>query len=45
LYCFVFRFKDGKIAEIVEYGDTDLEERVLGPYEEAVKALQGSRES
>lgn len=37
-YCFVFRFRDGKIAEVVEYCDTDLEERVLGPYE-AAKAM------
>lgn len=38
-YCFLFRFRDGKIAEIVEYGDTDLLERVLGPYEAALAAV------
>ncbi|MBA3676677.1 MAG: nuclear transport factor 2 family protein [Sphingosinicella sp.] len=35
-YCFIFKFRDGKIIEIVEYCDTDLEERVLGKYEDAV---------
>jgi ketosteroid isomerase-like protein len=39
-YCFVFRFRDRKIAEVVEYGDTDLEERVLGPYEDALSPLE-----
>lgn len=43
-YCFVFRFRDGKIAEVVEYCDTDLEERVLGPYEEAVEALRDTEQ-
>jgi hypothetical protein len=38
-YCFIFRFRDGKIAEVVEYGDTALEERVLGPYEQASAAV------
>jgi uncharacterized protein len=38
-YCFVFTFRDGKIAEIVEYGDTDLLERALGPYEDAVRQV------
>ena len=38
-YCFVFRFRDGKIAEIVEYGDTDLLERALGSYEDAVRQV------
>jgi uncharacterized protein len=38
-YCFIFTFRDGKIAEMVEYGDTDLEERVLGPYQGAIAAL------
>ncbi len=37
-YCFLFRFRDGKIAEIVEYCDTDLEERVLGRYEDVLAA-------
>ena len=35
-YCFVFRFRGDKIAEVVEYADTDLEERVLGPYQDAL---------
>ncbi len=39
-YCFIFRFRDGKIAEIVEYCDTDLEVRVLGPYDDAVAAYR-----
>lgn len=38
-YCFVFHFRGDKIAEVVEYCDTDLEERVLGSYDEATKAL------
>ena len=38
-YCFLFRFRGEKIAEIVEYCDTDLEERVLGPYDDAVRQL------
>jgi len=38
-YCFVFRFCDGGIAEIVEYGDTDLIERALGSYEDAVRQV------
>jgi ketosteroid isomerase-like protein len=38
-HCFLFRFRGDKIAEIVEYCDTDLEERVLGPYDDAVKQL------
>lgn len=38
-YCFVFRFRGDKIAEVTEYADTDLEERVLGPYPEAVAAV------
>ena len=38
-YCFVFRFEGDRIAEIVEYCDTDLIERVLGSYEDAVRAL------
>lgn len=37
-YCFVFRFRDGKIAELTEYCDSDLIERVLGPYPDAVAA-------
>ena len=39
-YCFLFRFEDGLIAEVVEYGDTDLEERVLGPYDAALRAVE-----
>jgi len=41
-YCFVFHFRDGKIAEIVEYCDTHLEERVLGPYPAALAAVRGA---
>lgn len=41
-YCFIFRFRDGKIAEVVEYCDTDLEVRVLGPYEAAVAAYRAN---
>lgn len=37
-YCFIFRFRDGRIAEVVEYCDTDLEERVLGRYEDVTAA-------
>jgi ketosteroid isomerase-like protein len=33
----VFKFRDDKIAEVVEYCDTDLEERVLGNYEDVVR--------
>jgi ketosteroid isomerase-like protein len=36
-----FRFRGNKIAELVEYCDTDLIERVLGPYEEALKHIEG----
>lgn len=38
-YCFLFKFRDGKIAEIVEYGDTELLERALGSYEDAVRMV------
>ena len=31
-YCLVFRLQDGKIAEMREYQDSTLCERVLGPY-------------
>ncbi|ATC25100.1 nuclear transport factor 2 family protein [Caulobacter vibrioides] len=41
-YCFVFRFREGKIAEIVEYCDTDLCVRALGSYDDAVSASRGS---
>jgi uncharacterized protein len=40
-YCIVFRFRGNKIAEIVEYCDTDLIERVLGPCEDALKSIEG----
>lgn len=36
--CFVFKFKNSKIIEVVEYCDTDLTERVLGKYEDAVSS-------
>lgn len=39
-YCFIFRFRDGKIVEVIEYADTDLEERVLGRYEDALAAAR-----
>lgn len=39
-YCFVFRFRDGKIVEIVEYCDTALIDRVLGSYDDAVAACR-----
>lgn len=39
-YCFVFRFRDGKIAEVVEYCDTDLCARALGRYDDAVAAYR-----
>jgi ketosteroid isomerase-like protein len=29
-YCFVFRFRDGKIAEMTEYLDTELVTSALG---------------
>jgi ketosteroid isomerase-like protein len=41
-YCFVFRFRGDKIAEVVEYCDTDLEERVLGNYDDAVRLMAAS---
>ena len=41
-YCFVFKFQGGKIIEVVEYCDTDLVERVLGKYEEAVARYYGA---
>lgn len=37
-YCFVFRFRGSKIIAVTEYCDTDLIERVLGRYEDAVAA-------
>ena len=37
-YCFIFSFRDGKIVEVVEYCDTDLEERVLGNYNTVLAA-------
>jgi len=40
-YCMVFRFRGNKIAEVVEYCDTDLIERVLGPYEDALQSIEG----
>ncbi len=38
-YCLVFRFRGDKIAELVEYCDTDLIERVLGTYDDALRAV------
>jgi ketosteroid isomerase-like protein len=40
--CFVFRFREGKIAEVIEYADSDLEERVLGPYQSAMSRPSGT---
>ena len=42
-YCFIFRFRDGKIAEVIEYADTDLEARVLGSYQDALDAYRTAR--
>lgn len=42
-YCFVFKFRTGKITSVTEYCDTDLEERVLGPYEAALAAASAVR--
>jgi ketosteroid isomerase-like protein len=39
-YCMLFRFRDDKIVEVIEYCDTDLEERVLGPHEQALANFQ-----
>lgn len=41
-YCMIFHFREGKIAEVVEYCDTDHVERVLGPYEDALRAYRSS---
>jgi uncharacterized protein len=40
-YCLVFRVVDGKIAEIKEYLDSALVERVLGPFPEERKLSAG----
>jgi uncharacterized protein len=32
-YCLVFRLRDGRIAEVKEYCDSALVERVLGPFQ------------
>lgn len=39
-YCLLFRFRDGKIAEVTEYCDSDLIELVLGPYEDAIAVVK-----
>jgi ketosteroid isomerase-like protein len=41
-YCFIFHFRDDRIAEVVEYCDTDLEERVLGNYDAVLAAHQAN---
>ena len=41
-YCLVFKFRGDKIAELVEYCDTDLIERVLGNYDDAVRLMAAS---
>ena len=38
-YCIVFKFRGDEIAELVEYCDTDLIERVLGNYDDAVRPM------
>ncbi len=40
-YCMVFRIENGKIKEIKEYCDSDLVERVLGPFPDAKKLPTG----
>lgn len=42
-YCMLFHFRDGMIVEVVEYCDTDLEERVLGPYPAALEAHRAAQ--
>lgn len=37
-YCFIFKFRGDRIAEIVEYCNSDLIERVLGSYDDALNA-------
>lgn len=41
-YCIVFKFRGSKIIEVVEYCDTDLIERVLGKYDDAVSGYYGT---
>jgi len=36
-YCFVYRFAEGKVRELVEYADTELVTRVLGDPREALR--------
>lgn len=40
-YCFVMRMQDGRIVEILEYTDTALAEKILGPFEEARQRADG----
>ena len=42
-YCILFHFRDGMIVEVVEYCDTDLEERVLGSYPAALAAFRAQQ--
>lgn len=42
-YCFIFKFRDGKIIEIVEYCDTGLVEQMLGKYEDALAAYREAK--
>ena len=37
-YCYICRFADGKMIELIEYMDTALIERELGSYEDALAA-------
>ena len=39
-YCMLFKFRQVLIIEVMEYCDTDLEERVLGPYQQALNAFE-----
>lgn len=41
-YCMIFKFRNSKIIEVVEYCDTDLIERVLGKYEDAVASYNAA---
>ncbi len=40
-YCMVYRIENGKIKEIKEYNDSDLVERVLGPFPQERKRSAG----
>ncbi len=42
-YCFIFRFRNGKIVEVVEYCDSDLIERVLGNYDQVLADYRAAK--